>query len=332
MAENTAISWCDHTFNPWIGCTKVSPACDGCYAENLMANRYGRVAWGGPGKGAGTRVRTSEANWRLPKRWDRRAAIDGMKPFVFCASLADVFDNQISVVWRSDLFDLIQRTPNLVWLLLTKRPQLIVDLAEEAGGLPSNVALGTTAENQEIWNRNIGELVNAKAVLGALFAFASIEPMLGPIMPRKALVTSSMRHHFTWSSRAHHDPFDPLHPKQDPRFRLDWIITGGETDQGGHRARPSHPDWFRQVRDDCAATGTPYHHKQNGEWMLASEENGHTDHNMERNDAIWIDLKGRVSKPSSNGLDRPIAMFRSGKSRAGRLLDGVEHNERPRVS
>lgn len=338
MGETTAISWCDHTFNPWIGCMKVSPACDGCYAEAMMDKRYGRVQWGAPGQGAGTRVRTSAGYWRQPHRWNKWLEADGQRRFVFCSSLADVFDNQIPAQWRADLFETIRATPNLVWLLLTKRPQLIVDMCDDAGGLPPNAALGTTAEDQKRWDTNIGELVNAKAVTGALFSFASCEPLLGPINPRRAVVTRSMMRHFTWYA-SRHEFFDPIHPRQDPRFRLDWIITGGETDQGGHKARPSHPTWFTAFRDACADTGTPYHHKQNGEWAVASEENGHFDHSMDRNGAVWVHRDGVVTSPSWMRDDvpiekarEPIAMFRAGKARAGRLLDGVLHDERPRIS
>lgn len=310
MGETTAISWCDHTFNPWIGCMKVSPACDGCYAENLMATRYKRVEWGAPGQGAGTRVRTGAGNWSKPKMWNWKAEVAGIRPFVFCSSLADVFDNQVPTEWRRDLFRVIVETPNLVWLLLTKRPQLIIDLADDAGGLPANAALGTTAEDQERWDRNIGELVNAKAVTGAVFSFASCEPLLGPIYPRQTPVTRSMMRHFTWHA-TRHEFFDPIHPRQDPRFRLDWIITGGETDQGSHKARPTNPQWFRDLRDACAETGTTYHHKQNGEWVSVSEVEGPGPH-------FHFD-DGRTVR-------------RVGAPRAGRLLDGVLHDDRPRIA
>lgn len=121
MAENSAIEWCDHTFNPWIGCTKVGPGCDHCYAEHLMDTRYGRVQWGA----GNPRSRTSAANWTLPEKWNRDAAAfmaaRGRRQRVFCASLADVFDNEVINDWRVDLFRLIAATPNLDWLLLTKR-------------------------------------------------------------------------------------------------------------------------------------------------------------------------------------------------------------------
>src|SRR5690349_21217004 len=109
MAENSKIEWTDHTFNPWIGCTKVSPACDRCYAEAL-ATRYGWVTWGGD------RKRTAPANWRKPIQWNNQAIADGSRPFVFCASLADVFDNEVDPQWRTDLFALIRATHNLTWL------------------------------------------------------------------------------------------------------------------------------------------------------------------------------------------------------------------------
>lgn len=128
MAEFSKIEWTDHTFNPWIGCTKVSPACDNCYAEGLMDHRYGRARWG-----AGEpRVRTAASNWSQPRKWDRQAAKTGERPFVFCASLADVFDNEVDETWRRDLFKLIEGTPNLVWLLLTKR---IGNVMKMAGGM-----------------------------------------------------------------------------------------------------------------------------------------------------------------------------------------------------
>lgn len=311
MAETT-ISWTHtvtpdgrpvpgYTFNPWIGCQKVSPACDGCYAENLMANRYHKVEWGPHAE----RKRTSGGNWTKPRRWNRIAAADKTRPFVFCASLADVFDNKVPASWRADLFELMRSTPNLVWLLLTKRPQNIVEMSEAAGGLPSNAALGTTCEDQERWDLNVPALVEAKMELQPLFTFVSAEPLLGPIHARRAPVTKALRPWF-----GNHDRFDPLHPKQPYWFRVDWIITGGETDQGRHRARPSNPQWFRDLRDDCADTGTAYQHKQNGEWVWVGEVEGPGEH---------------FQFPDGRTVRRASA------HRAGRLLDGIEHNAFPGV-
>jgi protein gp37 len=123
MSENSKIEWTDHTFNPWEGCQKVSPGCDHCYAETRNARFAGGTAinWG-PGA---PRRRTSPANWRKPPQWNKTHAeffaAHGRRQRVFCASLADVFDNAVDEQWRADLFALIRATPNLDWLLLTKR-------------------------------------------------------------------------------------------------------------------------------------------------------------------------------------------------------------------
>ena len=231
MAENSSISWTTHTWNPVIGCSKVSPACDGCYAEAMMDKRYGRAQWGGPGRGAGTRVRTSKSTWDAPLKWQRQAEKDGSRPFVFCASLADVFDNQWENGWRAEAFEVMHKTPRLVYLLLTKRPQLIVKLSDAAGGLPSNAAIGTTVEDQKRADVNLPALAVAKQELSPLFTFGSFEPLLGPVtIP--------------------------------PQFMPDWIITGGETNQGTHRARDSDLEWFRSLRDQAEAANKPFHLKQ----------------------------------------------------------------------
>jgi protein gp37 len=202
VGDVTKIEWADHTFNSWIGCSKISPACDHCYADALMgtAGRYGRATWGGPGIGEGTRTRTSPANWAKARKWNREAAKSGKPVFVFCASLADVFDNAVPVEWRRDLFELIRATPHLTWLLLTKRPGNIVKLFDEAttevqrensGGFrvawPRNAAIGCTIANQEEADRDIPKLLAAKAALNPAFAFMSMEPLLGPVNLRQWL-------------------------------------------------------------------------------------------------------------------------------------------------
>lgn len=167
MGERTEISWTDSTFNPWVGCTKVSTGCDHCYAEAMMADRYGRVDWGPHG----SRSRTSPANWRKPIAWNRAVRISGRRHRVFCASLADVFDNHGSITsgWHGDLWHLISRTPNLDWLLLTKRPQNIRKMLPETYGAPAwgdgwpNVWLGVTAENQVEADRRVPVLINQSA-------------------------------------------------------------------------------------------------------------------------------------------------------------------------
>lgn len=216
MAENSKIEWTTHTFNPWIGCTKVGPGCDGCYAEALVDKRYGRVEWGA----GNDRVRTSHGNWRKPLQWEREAVKTGVKPYVFCASLADVFDNEIDERWRRDLFALIEATPNLVWLLLTKRIGNVLKMTDPARGhplLPRNAAIGATIVNQEEYDRDRMKLWDVKQNLEPLFTFGSFEPLLGRIIMDK--------------------------------YAPDWVIVGGETDQGGHRARFTDTDWMRSLRD-----------------------------------------------------------------------------------
>lgn len=229
MGESSKIEWTDHTFNPWIGCTKVSPACDGCYAENLMAHRYHRVEWG-----AGEdRKRTSDANWRKPLTWDKAAAGKAEPTFVFCASLADVFDNEVDPLWRDDLFRLVELTPNLTWLLLTKRIGNVMKMTDPMRGgrsLPQNVAIGATIANQEEYDRDRMKLWQVKADREPLFTFGSFEPLLGPVILDK--------------------------------YAPDWVIVGGETNQGQHKARFTDPDWFRAMRDQCVKLGRAFFMKQ----------------------------------------------------------------------
>lgn len=224
--QNTKIEWCDHTMNFWMGCSKVSPACDHCYAEDMMDRRYGRVRWG-PGE---DRVRTSPMNWRQPLKWDREAAKAGKRATVFSLSLGDIWDNEVDPLWRRRAFDVMRATPNLIWLLLSKRIGNAVKMCDPAAGcdpLPANCALGATMPNQEEWDRDIGKLQDAGRRLDALFTFASIEPMLGPI---------------------------------DMRGRLpDWVIVGSES---GRHARPCDDSWVRSIRDQCDTAGVPLLWKQ----------------------------------------------------------------------
>lgn len=238
MAENSKIEWTDHTFNPWIGCTKVSPACDNCYAEGLMDTRYGRVRWG-----AGEdRSRTAASTWRQPRKWDKQAAATGDRPFVFCASLADVFDNEVDELWRRDLFNLIEATPHLVWLLLTKRVGNVLRMTDPARGnplLPRNVAVGATMANQEEYDRDRMKLAEVKRVCDPQFTFGSFEPLLGPIIL--------------------------------DRNAPDWIIVGGES---GPNARPMNLDWARDLKRQSAAFNRIFNFKQVG--GRGADKGGHT--------------------------------------------------------
>ena len=223
MAEITKIEWTDHTFNPWMGCTQVSPACDHCYAQVMIDQRFGKAKWG-----AGEpRQRTSKAYWRKPINWNRKAVRNGIRPFVFCASLADVFDNEVEPDWRTDLFDLIEATPQLVWLLLTKRIGNVLKMVDRP--LPANVAIGATMANQLEYDRDSRKLQEVKSRLDPLFTFGSFEPLLGPI------------------------ELDGSAP--------DWIIVGGES---GHGARAMDLDWARSLREQSLALRRIFNFKQVG--------------------------------------------------------------------
>lgn len=224
MGGSTKIEWCDATFNPWVGCQKVSPGCDHCYAEG-WAKRSGQVQWGPHGE----RKRTSEANWRKPLAWAKAARGTGERPRVFCASLADWLDNQVPRDWRYDLWGLIEATPELDWLLLSKRPENYVKLAPwHKDRIPSNIWLGTTCEDQEHYNRRYRLISEIPVAV----RFVSYEPAIGPLAINLAVP-----------------------PVRAPS----WIICGGES---GRSARMMEPWWARNVRDDCERLGIPFFMKQ----------------------------------------------------------------------
>ena len=328
MSENSKIEWTDHTFNPFIGCTKVSPGCDHCYAEQLMDKRMHKVAWGPHGE----RVRTSEANWREPIRWNARHeqffAKHGRRQRVFCASLADVFDNAVSVQWRYDLLRLIMDTPNLDWLLLTKRIGNAEAMLEQAmrartvgregwrdnGGL-SNVWIGATIVNQEEADRDIPKLLATPARV----RFLSMEPLLGPVTLRN-LPIGNRRAQLGFP--AEHDRFDVLMGSN----KIDWVIVGGESGPG---ARPMHPDWVRSLRDQCAAAGVPFLFKQWGEWAPPAklDDLRSLGDMMRAGKAIHVYGPGRGHDGHFRKGDDH--MLHIGKKAAGRLLDGVQHDGLP---
>lgn len=235
MAEVSAISWTDATFNPWIGCTKVSPACDHCYAERDNSRRGWVPGWG-PGV---PRKRTK--TWGDPLKWNRKAAETGRPLRVFCASLADVFDNEAPQAWRDDLWQLLRETPNLRWILLTKRignarKMLPADFGPDTY---PHVGVMATMGNQEEYDRDRLKL----AAVPAAWRGISMEPLLGRIV------------------------LDHASHKRD-RW-CDWIITGGES---GPQRRPLDMDAVRYLRDQCAELGITFHHKQNG--GLRGKDNG----------------------------------------------------------
>ena len=200
MGEITEISWTDHTFNPWLGCTRVSEGCRHCYAETLTT-RYGWAKWG-PGQ---TRKRTSVANWKKPLTWNRKADRDGVRRRVFCASLCDVFDHEAPDGARDDLWNLINKCPALDWQLLTKRPENIEQyLPDDWGCGWPNVWLGTTTEDQAAYDERWPILSDVQAEI----RFVSYEPAIGPLTTDNCATVPN------------------------------WIIIGGESGHGARAMNP----------------------------------------------------------------------------------------------
>lgn len=372
MGQDSKIEWTQHTFNPWRGCTKVSEGCRNCYAETLSGRNPGTLGVWGP---QGTRVVAAEAAWKEPLKWDRLAKKAGERHRVFCASLADVFedwkgpmvDHKGTVLIerfserpftmndaRKDLFTLIDRTPNLDWLLLTKRPENIMrmwprhidggdnqmlwsmELGEQdngRGSLPReirNVWIGASVENQQAADERIPHLLQTPAKV----RFLSCEPLLGEVNLRQWVCSICARNPQICSR--HFDAANGIH----------WCIVGGES---GHNSRPMHPDWARSLRDQCQAANVAYFFKQWGEYgpgsvntttnepvfrKFTSHEQWVTKASTWINGGICLDATGKLL---SNGKDfaeakYPVTiMHKVGKKDAGRLLDGKEHSEFPEV-
>lgn len=321
MAENTKIEWAHHTFNPWIGCTKVSPACDHCYAEKERASTVLGVKWGANMP----RHRTSDENWKKPGRWNKEAERLGVRYRVFCASLADVFDNEVPAQWRIELMDLIHRTPHLDWLLLTKRignahHMLNTAASNLTGGAPTwwnaeawpNVWIGATICNPPEAARDIHKLLAVPAARH----FLSLEPLLGPVDLVKSKAVRSMCKTCA-AGQSKGCVID------QPGPFVDWVIVGGES---GPNARPMHPNWARSLRDQCRAAGVPFMFKQWGEWLPLSHQAGGADPEQ-RQIHVWPD----GSTYTGNTLMTPdcAQMSRVGKKAAGRLLDGRTWDEVP---
>lgn len=273
MARDSKIEWTDHTFNPWWGCTKVSPACDHCYAET-WARRVGLDVWSS-GK---PRRFLSDAYWRQPHQWNKQARFANQRARVFCASMSDVFEWKKELTpWRHKLWELIEETPYLDWLLLTKRPHLVPRLTPWNDDWPNNVWLGVTVENQKWTEKRLPQLESIPANI----RFLSCEPLLGEINLRD------------WLEQ------DVIH----------WVIAGGES---GFKARPSSPDWFLSLRDQCIDYDVPFHFKQWGDWAPVN---------------VVADNVSPRSVLIGDSYSTSIGRF--GKKISGRLLDGRTWDELP---
>lgn len=315
MAENSKIEWTDHTFNPWRGCTKVSPACQHCYAEaQAKRNPFVLGMWGSNG----TRVVASEAQWKLPLKWDREAKAAGVRRRVFCASMADVFEgwsgpmvnsvgdqlfvspgtggwvpNQFEHMRRPLTMDDVRlrllrtfvRCKNLDLLCLTKRPENVMPMLANVSDMVDTYEAEELSKwwASRVWlgttveDRKHGTpRINLLRRIPAAVRFLSIEPLLEDL-------------------------------GSIDLTGIHWVIVGGES---GHGARPMHPYWVRILRDQCVEADVPFFFKQWGEWC------------------DWSQTTDHVAAKIGSHPDRLIKL---GKKSAGRLLDGREWSEFPKV-
>ncbi len=256
MGEATGISWTNATFNPWRGCTAISPGCEHCYAEALVER------WGGDFT---ERKRTTPAYWRQPLRWNRTAAEAGTRLRVFCASLADVFDNQVPPEWRADLWELIRACPNLDWQLLTKRPMNIKAMLpyDWYNGWP-NVWLGTTVENNETAAQRLPHLISVPAPVH----FVSCEPLLervrlDHVMLKGGLSLDALSGYYTPPQGIGIRGYAELMQQVPAPIgqKIGWVIIGGES---GNNSRAMRRDWAESLIGQCSNAGVPVWFKQIG--------------------------------------------------------------------
>lgn len=329
MGKNSKIQWTHHSFSPWWGCAKVSDGCRSCYAESI-ARRFGHNVWG-PGR---KRRELSVGHWREPLKWNREACELGWTHRVFCGSMCDWAEDLPELrAPRARLFELIESTPNLLWLMLTKRPENIpaVTPLRWRKGWPQNTVAMTTVENQDQAIMRVPLILQVPARWHAL----SVEPMLGEINLRHMDVEN---HHPEWCfidalTGRHTDMGRPC--PYVPRIK--WVVCGGES---GPKARPAHPNWVRSLRDQCIHSGTPFFFKQWGEWATdAAFCKSNPPPKGVRIKPMWMRDDGEVSsQPLSITLgDEPadgeelehtwVRCARIGKKLAGRHLDGVLYDE-----
>lgn len=315
------IGWCHFTINFWWGCTEKSPACAFCYARDIAARwsqkLFGfKVAWG-DGQKRGERLQEAR---REALALNRSAQRRGVRYRVFANSMSDWLDSEVPADWLAFLLETIRLTPNLDWLLLTKRPEKWNERSSQVASLlsrtqdpqanpellgwladwkldspPENVWVGATVEDQTRANLRIPHLL----AIPAKVRFLSCEPLLGPVDFSLILLGTKFA---ACEGREH----EILRGKLPDFPWLDWVIAGGES---GIKARPSHPDWFRSLRDQCVAAGVAFYFKQWGEFVSVSEV--------------------AVSGPHFSFPDG-ATVRRVGNKRAGRVLDGVEHSAFPK--
>lgn len=304
MGEVTGVEWTDHTHNEWWGCSAKSAACRFCYAETT-ANRFHEGLW----SRKGPRLILSERNSRNPLRWNRAAERAGVPAKVFCGSMSDLFElhpvaevNAQLDAARARLWGTIEQTPWLRWQLLTKRVENVAAMVPWGDTWPTNVWIGTTVESQRFADERIPALLK----LSAPVRFLSCEPLLGELD-----LTPWLPRHYAEQS-------------VDSRY-IDWVVVGGET---GKKARPSHPAWFRSLRDQCLTSGTAFFVKQHGDWTWQMP-------------GEWSEPQLYVNRATGKTGTEGTALadggdwqgvWKVGKKKAGRELDRQIHSAFPEAA
>lgn len=320
--SRTKIEWSEYSWNPIVGCTKCSPGCLNCYAERMAIRLNGIFAAKGDddnwakmsnvlkwdyskpelyefGKATGWNGEVElfanrldiPLHWRKPRR-------------IFVVSMGDLFHPKVNIGFLTHIFDTIEQCPQHTFLILTKRPKQALRMMWGKhgegwryfgeGDFHKNIHIGVSISNQAEADEKIPALLQIPAAV----RFLSIEPMLEDV--GEILLTSNREDDTGLDEFGQH---------------IDWIVCGGESGPG---ARPMHPDWPRKVRDDCQAAGVPFFFKQWGEWLPGSHAQNFSDEQLSHYKTTLLEHKG-------NG----VAMFRVGKKKAGRILDGKKWEQLP---
>lgn len=312
------IEWTDETWNPVTGCSKVSNGCKHCYAERQWA-RLSNISPVYHGRKF-TDVECHPERLEQPLRWKRPRK-------VFVNSMSDLFHPDVPSSFIKKVFEVMLHADNHIFQILTKRPEYMLNWFNEFGHIFSptsdplpNVWLGVSVEDQATADERIPLLLQTPAAV----RWVSAEPLLGPVDiyggdpdPRLGGVVAGP------------GVIIEQHWKADgsgPFPGINWVVVGGES---GPKARPMHPDWVRSLRDQCKAAGVPFLFKQWGEWQ-ADENRVPTDIEDAEGNAICIGIDGNIPGTGYNREKTiPARMFKIGKKAAGRLLDGVLHDEYP---
>lgn len=303
MATNSKIEWTTHTWNPWRGCHKVSQGCKNCYMFREQT-RYGR--------NPNTVVKAAPGTFNAPLKWGEPAK-------VFTCSWSDWFIEEADQ-WRDEAWQIIEQTPHLTYQILTKRPERIEACLPERwlwSNIPKNIWFGISAENQDALQERWPIVQGFAHTWNPAVIFLSLEPLLGPIELNDCLLEIDLwdEDHMWWTRP------------------VDWVIVGGESGPG---ARPMHPQWARDIRDQCQQAGVAFFFKQWGEWVpiYGDELDEYGCYSgKEETQLIW----GR--KECGYYCDEVVGhvdhnswpMKRVGKKAAGRLLDGQEWSQFPVV-